>query len=687
MKKLAILLIVLTSIWIHPKAQSLSELMSSPFPTDLVASSKINMAAWVENAEGVRNIWLASGNNLKSQQLTDYTEDDGQGISNLIISPDGKYIYFVRGAGANRRGEIPNPNSMVEMPDQAIHRLEISTKEIRKISKGSSPTLSSDGKHLAFTKGGQVWHLATEDSTAKQMFRMRGGASNLSWSPDTEQPTMLFTSNRGTHSLVGTFTLGEDRIQWMRPNVDRNTSPVWSPDGSQVAYMQFWLETDQWPFFERRKGLPWSIWVGNPENGSVKMLWQAEEGAGSVFRGISAAQQLMWTSDDQLVFPWEKEGWTHLYSIPASGGKAICLTPGEFEVQFVALNSDKTEVLYSSNQDDIDRQHVWKVAAKGGKPELLTAGKGVEWSPVQIGPNGPIAFLASNGTAPAQAMVMKRNKPAALGRSFNYPSDKLVEPEQVIFSGADGMQIHGQLFLPKNITAGEKRPAVIFFHGGSRRQMLLGFHHRGYYHNAYTLNQYLASKGYVVLSVNYRSGIGYGMEFREAINYGANGASEYNDVIGAGLYLQQRADVDPKRIGLWGGSYGGYLTALGLSRASDLFAAGVDIHGVHDWNEVIEGFRPDYNRLANPERTSIALESSPMSSIHTWKSPVLLIHGDDDRNVPFSESVMLAEALRKQGVHFEQLIFPDEVHGFLLHRNWMAAFEATVDFFDRWLRR
>src|SRR5712692_7352852 len=112
--------------------------------------------------------------------------------------------------------------------------------------------------------------------------------------------------------------------------------------------------------------------------------------------------------------------------------------------------------------------------------------------------------------------------------------------------------------------------------------MVLAWHYSEYYHNAYALNQYLAGRGYVVLIVNYRSGIGYGVEFREALNYGARGASEFNDVLGAGLYLRSRADVDPRRIGLWGGSYGGYLTALGLARASDLFAAGVDLYGVHD---------------------------------------------------------------------------------------------------------
>jgi dipeptidyl aminopeptidase/acylaminoacyl peptidase len=223
----------------------------------------------------------------------------------------------------------------------------------------------------------------------------------------------------------------------------------------------------------------------------------------------------------------------------------------------------------------------------------------------------------------------------------------------------------------------------VFFHGGSRRQMLLGFHYMYYYSNAYAMNQYLASRGYVVLAVNYRSGIGYGLDFREAVKFGAAGASEYNDVQGAGLYLKSRDDVDPKRIGVWGGSYGGYLTALALARSSDLFAAGVDFHGVHDWNLEIPNFTPDYDPRAHADFARIAFESSPMASVSTWRSPVLLIHGDDDRNVPFSETVRLVEALRSQHVYFEELIFPNEIHDFLLWRDWVKAYERTADFFTR----
>jgi len=175
------------------------------------------------------------------------------------------------------------------------------------------------------------------------------------------------------------------------------------------------------------------------------------------------------------------------------------------------------------------------------------------------------------------------------------------------------------------------------------------------------------------------------MEFREAVDYGATGASEYQDVAGAGLYLRSRADVEPKRIGLWGGSYGGYLTALGLARASHLFAAGVDLHGVHEWVRDIQDTRPGSAQMKE-EFQRRAWESSPLASVDTWRSPVLLIHGDDDRNVAFNQTVQLVDELRKRKIEFEELIFPDEVHDFLLQKNWLRAYRAAAGFLDRRLK-
>src|SRR5207344_3291105 len=160
----------------------------------------------------------------------------------------------------------------------------------------------------------------------------------------------------------------------------------------------------------------------------------------------------------------------------------------------------------------------------------------------------------------------------------DYPTAQLVTPKKVVFKAPDGLEIHGQLFDNTSNTSlarGGKKPAIIYVHGGPPRQMLLGWNYSDYYTNAYASNQYLASRGFVVLSVNYRLGIGYGRDFQRATKAGAQGASEYLDVQAGARYLRSLPNIDAARVGIYGGSYGGFLTAMALARNSDLFAAGV----------------------------------------------------------------------------------------------------------------
>jgi dipeptidyl aminopeptidase/acylaminoacyl peptidase len=274
-----------------------------------------------------------------------------------------------------------------------------------------------------------------------------------------------------------------------------------------------------------------------------------------------------------------------------------------------------------------------------------------------------------------------------------FPSAQLVTPEQAIFKSSDGLEVHGQLF--KTAGGPAKRPALIYVHGGPPRQMLLGWHYMGYYANDYATNQYLASRGFIVLSVNYRLGIGYGYAFHQPENAGARGASEYLDVVAGAKYLQGRSDVDTTRIGIWGGSYGGYLTALALGRNSDIFAAGVDIHGVHNWDRqrraapnVAAALAGDGISLDDLQRAArLVYESSPISAVKTWKSPVLLIHGDDDRNVEFHQTVDLKQRLLAQGVAVEELVIPDDIHDFLLWRSWRTVAGAVSSYLEKRLSK
>ncbi len=680
---------------------TLEQVLEPPFPTDLVAAPAGGRVAWVFDAAGVRNVWIAEPPEYRGRQLTAYTEDDGQRLTDLEWAPDGRTLLYVRG-GEEEGGEYPNPRDKPTVPTQEVWAVAIDKGAPRRIGEGQAPKVSPRDNRVVFLRKGQIWWAPLDGGDGpQQLLQTRGSCGSLRWSPDGSQ--LAFVSDRKDHRFIGVYDWAAKSVRWLDPSVDLDGNPVWSPDGRQIAFIRvpahgFTIEY----FASLREAEPWSIRVADVASGKGREVWKADRGAGSAFSEVEAENQLWWGDGDRLIFPWEKDGWKHLYTVPLTplprgergrgegSGAATLLTPGSFEVEWVSLSPDRTRLVYNSNQNDIDRRHLWSVPVTGGPPTQLTKGKGIEWAPAPTSDGKAVAFLHSGARRPAQPAIQIATEttqelaPGSIPKSF--PEEALVEPQPVEIAAADGMTIHGQLFVPSDLKHGERRPAVVFFHGGSRRQMLLGWHYMAYYHRAYALNQYLASQGYIVLSVNYRSGIGYGMEFREALHYGAAGASEVNDVKGAGLYLRGRADVDPSRIGVWGGSYGGYLTALALSRAPDLFAAGVDIHGVYDWNAEIRNWQSDYDPDKQRDAARLAFESSPAASVKNWRAPVLVIHGDDDRNVPFGESVHLVTDLRRQKVDVEQLIFPDEVHVFLTHEHVLRAFEATADFFERRLQ-
>lgn len=667
---------------------TISQVLSAPFPSSL-ATAPTGAVAWVFNARGVRNIWWAAPPAYEARPVTAYTADDGQEISSLSFTPDGSRLLYVRGGAPNRRGELPNPASDPAGVERAIWVVPLAGGPPRKVAVGAGMALSPDGRTLAFLAGGVVQVTRLDSgATATTIIRARGGLGTLRWSPDGGK--LAFVSNRGSHSFVGVYHVASRQVRWMDPGVDRDMEPTWSPDSREVAFGRMPSGFTPGLFRPEREGLPWSIRVADAATGVGREVFRALPGMGSVYREIVSERQLQWTTDGYLVFPWEREGWTHLYAVPAGGGPPRALTPGDGEVEFVSVALDGRTILYAANHADLSRRDLYRVTATG-RAEALTTGAMVEWSPMMTGDGRAVAYFRSDARAPARPALLV---PGSAGRDLaaevipaDFPSSRLVEPQVVTIQAADGMPIPAQLFLPPGLKPGDKRPAIAFFHGGSRRQMLPAWNYGEYYHHAYALNQYLASRGYVVLSVNFRSGIGYGMLFREALQYGATGASEFNDVLGAGVYLRNRPDVDAARIGLWGGSYGGYLTAMGLARASSLFAAGVDVHGVHDWNNGIRNFIPEYDPLLQVEAARLALQSSPMGSLDGWRSPVLLIHGDDDRNVAFTETGLLVEQLRMRSVEHEVLVFPDEVHGFLRHATWLRAYDATVDFFRRKLGR
>ncbi|HLK66441.1 MAG TPA: prolyl oligopeptidase family serine peptidase [Bryobacteraceae bacterium] len=650
---------------------TIDQILGFSFPTDLTAAPVGGKVAWVSNLRGVRNIMVAEPPRYAARALTDFQKDDGQEIQQLRWTADAHAIVYVHGGSAN-----PDLNPSGVSEEVWIATLDRTTP--RKLGEGYDPAVSPRGERIAFVRSGQLVVGAIDDLPGKSVVvKARGNCSHPRWSPDGTR--VIFTEARGDHSLIGMYDTAAGSLRFLDPSTDYDSEAEWSPDGRGVAFLRIPSSGLRPVRQAEREGLPWSIRVAAADTATGREIWRAREGRGSVFRNVTAANQILWTGNGRIVFPWEGDGWTHLYSVAVEGGAATLLTPGDFEVEDVAPAAGRREIVFSSNQGDIDRRHLWKVAAAGGSVVALSSGPGIECKPAPASDGNTIAFLRSDAQHPIHPAIRVGSEthdldPGAIPDSF--PTQQMITPQPVLFRSADGLQIHGQLFLPPRSAAPGRSPAIVFFHGGPRRQMLLGWHSMYYYSNAYGLDQYLANAGYVVLSVNFRSGIGYGLDFREALHYGASGGAEFADVQAAAEYLRTRQDVDAARIGTWGGSYGGYLVAMALARAADRFKTGVDFHGVHNWaTELgIPPTEPDYQ---------VAFRASPMADLSKWRAPVLLIQGDDDPDVQFNQTVRLAGALRKQKVDVEELVFPDEVHDFLLYRSWVQAYEALVSFFKR----
>jgi len=612
---------------------------------------------------------------------------------------------------------------------------------------GGSPELSPDGKHVVFARDGQIYHArvvkgatAAIDTAGVPFIKEWGRQSNPVWSPDGSK--LAFVSTRDNHSFIGVLDMKTRRVEFLSPSVDFDNSPTWSPDSKRVAF----IRRPGTPFgAQQQQG---NGGIGNPAGAAAGrgaapdqagraggrgapggggrggrgafgndttpqridglyraafpggytlafMVADVATGKGHEFwhnkpadRVFTNIANISWAGE-HVVFtsPRPNDEWDRFFSVNIDNPQAEptlltttdgLINDGVADRTFAtnAVSRDGKTFYYATNANDIEKRHIWAVPVAGGTPKQISTDDGVEVSPTPL-PNGKqIAVLyfgasqpASIGIVPADGGATKIVYPTTMK---DFPKDAHVTPQIILTKAADGLEIHNQLFLPKDLKQGEKRPAIVFVHGGPARQMLPAYHYMQFYHWAYAYNQWLASQGYIVMSINYRSGIGYGNSFRRAPNTEGRGNSEYQDVVAGAKYLQSRPDVDPTKVGIWGLSYGGLLTAQALSRNSDIFVAGVDLAGVHLYG-------------SNLDSTNLAYQSSAAAHVDTWKSPVFLVQGDDDRNVDFAQMVGLVDLLRARGVYYDLTVIPDDVHESLLHKRWIDIFSRSSDFLHRFV--
>ncbi|HET6958652.1 MAG TPA: prolyl oligopeptidase family serine peptidase [Vicinamibacterales bacterium] len=719
-----------------PETPTIDQFLMPGTPTEVVAAKKAERIAWTAYEHGLRNVYTAAAPAFAPVRLTNVTRDDGVELSDISVSDDGAIVVFVRGTQPNRDGWIANPTGDPAGARRTIWAARTAGGGAWKLGEGTTPALSPDGKTVAYAKDGQIFSYMIEAGeagraggagSAKPLVKAWGTNGTPVWSPDGSK--FAFVSDRVDHSLIGIYDTRARSVTFLSPSVDHDTSPTWSPDGKRVAFI-------------RRPGTPFgqqahqgSGGIGNPDGPAYDPLAALRGGAGrggrgggqngrggrgqaasdrpsdrpglfeSAFTGgytlalysadvatgegkefwhnqkgdrdFSAISAIRWADPDHVIFEAEPQEWARWYSVSVSHAEPapVVLTPGEGAVEQTSVSPDGRFLFYATNAGDIERRHVWKVPTAGGTAEAMTRGETIETYPAALA-SGRVAVLGGDAKRPFGVGLV----PAAGGAPkyiypdlSQFPLNAEVVPQLVLTKAADGTEIHNQLFLPKDLKPGEKRPAIVFVHGGPVRQMLLGYHYMHFYHVAYAVNQWLASRGYVVMSINYRSGIGYGKSFRTAPNTGGRGNAEYQDVLAGGKYLQTRSDVDADRIGIWGLSYGGVLTAQALARNSDIFKVGVDLAGVHLWGSSLD---PD----------NVSYRSSAIAAIDTWKSPVLLEQGDDDRNVQFSQLTGLVQLLRAHNVYHEVIVFTDDTHEPLLHKRYLYVFNRLEEFIGRYLK-
>ncbi len=702
-----------------PGGFTLRQVMDSPFPSSLTAARQGEHIAWTADLRGVRNVFVADGPGFAPRPVTHYTRDDGQPIAAVRLSPDGRTVVYARGSEHNNLGNTADPDSNVAKPEQEVWAVHDggAPKLLGEMGCGNEDcediALSPDGQWVVWPARRTLWIAPTSGaSPARPLAWSHGRNLQPQWSPDSRQ--VAFTSQRTGHSLIGIYTLGGQYLRYLAPSVNHDSYPRWSPDGREIVFVRIRSlghnapppagpePADLEPAENPQVRLPrFELWVADARTLAAHPFWMAGSGPDDTLYRTAFGESFRVGADHRVLFNSEMDGWNHLYSVSdlvenGQLNQAKLLTPGDFETENVALSPDGTSVVYSSNQEDLDRRHLWRVPLDGSAPpRALTRGASIEWSPTLTGDGKALLCLGSSATSPAMPYrIAADGARTMLGRlPADFPGALLVAPRPVIFPSTDQLQIHGQLFEPRQAGPGP-RPTLIYVHGGSRREMLLGFNYMDYYHYAYAENEYLASLGFNVLSINYRTGIGYGRAFRMAPHTGRQGGKEYDDVLAAAQYLKTLPEVDAGKLGIWGGSYGGYLTAMALSHNSDIFKAGVDFHGVEDWSTIYDGAGPvpppwvlgrrvPAGQPGPGQPGNLAYDSSPDAYVANWRSPVLLIQGDDDRNVDFSQMIDLVGKLRAQQVPFEQLVFPDEIHAFLRWISWIRSYQATADFFER----
>ena len=407
---------------------TLDAVLAAPFSDDLVVSPRRDALAWTVHERGARNVVVWKDGAVR--ELTHETADDGHELGGLAFLPDSSAVVYERGSDGDASNA--NPAMPAQREPRRILLTSLAGGATLELGNGRAAAVSPKGDRVAWigtdgplSQTGQVMSakIATRDggrtwtaTKAAVLFTVRGSADAPVWSPDGSR--IAITNKRDDHAYIALYTLGAPNLTYALPEFSNDRDPVWSPDGSQIAFVRLPGDVSTLGFYDDPDLFaPWSIVVADAATGQGRVVWRAQRGRGNEFTIADGVQPLWWSRDGRLAFIWERDGWRHLYALPASGGAATLLTPGAFEIEQLALAADGNALLYTSNEGDLDARHVWRVPFAGGGQVRVSGGATNQWSPVELAGGryayfdasydvpGTVTLAAPALAAPGQACV------------------------------------------------------------------------------------------------------------------------------------------------------------------------------------------------------------------------------------------------------------------------------------------
>jgi dipeptidyl aminopeptidase/acylaminoacyl peptidase len=454
------------------------------------------------------------------------------------------------------------------------------------------------------------------------------------------------------------------------------SNPIFSDDGKAVVNVTSTDHKDRW------------IMSLNLADGSLKQIDRQHDDAwiGGPGIGWFAQSKMGWLNDDTLWFMSEKTGYTHLYTANVNTGNIKALTQGDFEILDVKLSHDKKTFYITSNKVSPHEHHFYHLASKGGKMIQITTKKG--GNEVTISPDETqLAIRYSYTNKPWELYVMPNKAGGKMVQLTNSTTDAFnaypwIDAEIINFTARDGAKVPATLYKPK--ASNKNGAAIVFVHGAGYLQNV--HYWWSSYFREYMFHNFLVDNGYTVLAIDYRASAGYGRDWRTAI-YRHMGGKDLDDQIDGANYLVETQGIDKDRIGIYGGSYGGFITLMAMFNSPDTFKSGAALRSVTDWANYNHGYTS--NILNTPVEDPIAYrQSSPYYFAEGLKGNLLMLHGMIDTNVHFQDIVKLSQRLIElKKEHWELAVFPLESHGFVESTSWSDEYRRIYKLFEETLRK